>query len=269
MNSKEISRFIGKNILLRKIGFFLISITTLREWYIQKALNQILAQINKPFDFLDAGSGMGQHAIDVASTFPNARVTGIELDEEQVQDCNFFALKSGLKNFEFVQGDLSNFQQDKMYDVILCASVLEHISDDMGTLTRLNNTLKNNGYVLIYVPSSEQRVLASLERKINAITEKENKKYPHEHVRYYSEEELHEKLNKTGFNVIDSIITYGSFGRLAYDIVTSVQYSSLFKYIFPFYLMLVHPFVMLLMWADYKRNNKDGNGLMIVAQKKN
>ncbi len=268
MGSKEISQLFGKNIWLRKIGYFLIRLTTLREWYLHRAMKKILPNKEKPFRLLDAGSGMGQHAIAIAESYRNARVTGIELDSEQVQDCQDFALKIGLENVHFYKGDLTTFNYREEFDAIFCSSVLEHITDDTTVMRKLYKGLRENGSLIVYVPTSEKRVLVTLKRSMERQLKENNEKYPHQHVRYYSEEELVEKLEKTGFDILDSTITYGSFGRLAYDIVTTVQYSSFFLYIFPFYMMFIHPFVLLLMWADIYRKNENGNGLMILARKK-
>jgi len=265
MDSGEIARFIGKRILVRKLAFFFITVTMLREWYIRRSIRKILNR-NEKLSVLDAGSGMGQNAYQIAKKYPNATVIGIEKDGAQVDDCNYFAKKEKLNNLTFYQGDLADYQFDA-FDAILCCSVLEHIREDIKVLSGFHSALKENGSLLIYVPTSERRVLKSLERKINAKLERSGDEFPHEHVRYYTPQELSDKLESTGFHVESKTITYGPFGRLAYDIVTSVQYHSLFKYIFPFYLIFVHPFVLLLMLADYLKNNEDGNGLLIIARK--
>ena len=267
MDSKEISSFIGRKIYIRKLGFLFILWTTLREWYIRKGIRKICQPLNKKVTVLDAGSGLGQHAYFVARKWPLTEVTAIEVDEKQVKDCNYFVKKIGLENIEFLQGDLSQFNFNNKFDIILCSSVLEHIEDDQAVLSSYHDNLKQNGSLLVYVPTSEKRVLSSLDRKIKKQLKETGKALPHEHVRYYSKEELVSKLEKNGFEIKDIVITYGKYGRLSYDIVTSVQYSSVFKLLFPFYLLLIHPLVLLLMWADYLIKNNEGNGLLIIASK--
>jgi hypothetical protein len=97
---------------------------------------------------------------------------------------------------------------------------------------------------------------------------KSTTKLLHEHVRYYSKEEISSKLAQAGFEIKESHITYGHYGRYAYDIVTLVQYNRFFKLFFPFYFVFIHPYVMLLMWVDLIAENKTGNGLLVLAQKK-
>jgi len=267
MDSGQIARFIGKNNLLRKLAYHIISLTTLREWYIRAALAKIIPRNGCEFTLLDAGSGMGQHAWFVANRYPMARVTAVELDEKQVEDCRWFAEKEGLNNLQFHQADLSTFSTNAKYDSLMCCSVLEHIKEDDSVLESYYDMLKSDGKMLIYVPTGEKRVLAFLGRKIHNQLKKSGVKLPHQHVRYYSKDELVARLNDHGFSVDRSMITYGHYGRLAYDVVTAVQYHFLFKFLFPFYLLMVHPFILLLMWADYRRNNKQGNGLLVIASK--
>jgi 2-polyprenyl-3-methyl-5-hydroxy-6-metoxy-1,4-benzoquinol methylase len=268
MTSNEIARFIGNKPTLRSLVYSLIYITTLREWYIRSKLNKILFKNKDRFKLLDAGSGMGQHAIAVAKGHQHAIVAAFEKDDANVKDCNNFTAKRRIDNIAFFQGDLCDIQFDEEFDVILCGSVLEHIDDDVNILNRFYKALKDDGYVLIYVPSREQRILSSLRRKQQLIIRNSGKQYLHNHVRYYSPQELKNKLESIGFEIQDVTVTYGDFGALAYDIVTEVQYSAVFKYIFPLYLFLIHPLVLFLMVADFFKENRSGNGLMVVARKR-
>ncbi len=264
MTSQDIAGFIGNSSLLRRLAFIAVHLTTLREWYLRKVLKQTL---KKSFAFLDAGSGMGQHAVWIAENYPQSQVLGIDTDSRQIEDCRRFAKRNHIPNLAFESGSLDEVKLDTEFDHVLCASVLEHIENDDKVLKSFHKILKPNGTLIVYVPVSEKRVLKSLERKINKMTEHANAKYPHEHVRYYKQIELLDKLMKNGFKIKTSKQTYGTFGRWSYDIVTTVQYSRFFKLIFPFYFLLVHPFVMFLMWLDMRSENLDGNGLLVVAEK--
>ncbi|MBN1999981.1 methyltransferase domain-containing protein [candidate division KSB1 bacterium] len=266
MNSKQISQFFGNSVLRRNIGYFLIYITVLWEWYIRSCL--LKAVSNKSVkSFLDVGCGMGQHAFAVAQKYPHIQSVGLEVDAEQVADCNTYARKRGLTNITFIVQDLETFIAERKYDVILCSHILEHIHNDLKVISAMYSSLNDKGILIIYVPTSEERVLPWLGRSIHQMVKASGDKYPHQHVRYYTLGELVGKLKRNHFMIKYSKITYGHYGRLAYDIVTSVQYSPFFKLVFPFYLIMIHPIVLVLMWADFKGNNKDGNGLLVVAQK--
>lgn len=265
MTSNEIADFIGTNALLRKFAYIIIHLTTLREWYLRRELVKILTTMPPDFKFLDAGSGFGQHSCAIARKYPAASVLGIDIEKQQVNACNKLARAQKLTNLMFLEADLINLNDTNAFDSILCGSVLEHIEQDEQLLAKFRQALKIGGYLLVYVPIGETRVIPALERKMQKI--KSGKKYLHQHVRYYSMPEMIGKLKSHGFSIEKVTVTYGAFGKLAYDIVTWIQYSKAFKYIFPIYLVVIHPFVMLLMLIDFIRVNPDGNGLMILARK--
>ncbi|HNS73703.1 MAG TPA: methyltransferase domain-containing protein [bacterium] len=267
MNSKQISRLIGRSLWRRRAGYALIHLTTLREWYIARAMRRLLAAPAEMSSALDAGCGMGQHTYALARRAPALRIEAVEQDAEQAADLADFFQRLGLERVQVRAGDITRDDLGGAVDLILCCSVLEHIPDDLALLQRFHALLRERGSLLIYVPLSERRVLKSLERRIAAMTRAAGGELPHGHVRYYTPELLASRLGQCGFEVTRRELSYGPCGRLAYDLVTAVQFSSLFLVLFPFYLVLVHPFVLLLMAIDYFSVNRDGNGLLIVAGK--
>jgi len=269
MNSKEIAVWIGRRIWLRKLGYRVIHWTTLREWYIKKGLQRYCRDLSDDPEILDAGCGLGQHLYFCATHRPQAKVLGLERDPQQVEDLNDFLLRSRVVNARVACVDLNEWQSDRSYDVVLCGSVLEHLADDRSVLRKLAGCLKPGGHLLIYVPSAERRVLAALEKKMQRSLQASGKRYPHDHVRYYAPQELADKVRSVGLDILQQKITYGRWGRWAYDLVTWVQWHRFFKWIFPLYLLCVHPLVLPLMWLDVYSNNLCGNGLWMVAGKPN
>ncbi|MDZ7723103.1 MAG: methyltransferase domain-containing protein [candidate division KSB1 bacterium] len=265
MTSRQIADFVGKRLWMRRLLYIFIRITTLREWYLHRAVNQVFRRYPQPVHVLDAGSGMGQHSFHIARK-TRGHVVGIEADSSQVDDCRDAAEKLKL-SVHFRTGDIRSLDIERKFHLILCSSVLEHLNDDSSALNEFSRLLLPGGTLIVYVPVSEQRVLSFLDRKIQGQLRQVKSKYPHGHVRYYNAPELRGKLENAGFRVHETEKTYGPYGRLAYDIVTSVQYNSLFLWVFPIYFLLVHPFVMLLMWADLKHDKVSGNGLLMMAVK--
>lgn len=210
---------------------------------------------------------MGQHTYALARRAPALHIEAVEKDAEQAADLADFFQRLGLERVQVRAGDITRDDSGGVVDLILCCSVLEHIPDDLALLQRFYARLREHGSLLIYVPLSERRVLKSLERRIAAMTRAAGDELPHGHVRYYTPELLASRLGQCGFEVTRRELSYGPCGRLAYDLVTAVQFSPLFLVLFPFYLVLVHPFVLLLMAIDYFSANRDGNGLLMVAMK--
>jgi 2-polyprenyl-3-methyl-5-hydroxy-6-metoxy-1,4-benzoquinol methylase len=267
MRFDELTRLVGQRIWLRQLVFTLVRLTTLREWYLYSAIKKELKKHSNKFSFLDAGCGMGQFAFRIAKKYPSAKVTGLEQVDRRVQDNNRVAARMGLKNLEFFTRDISQLTEMNQYHFILCNSVLEHINDDIKTLEKLYDALYEKGILIIYVPSQEKRVLKALKRIQDHQIKKSKTGKLHDHIRYYSKNELVSKAVSVGFYCLQSTSTYGRFGRWSYDLVTFVQYHRHVKWLFPLYLIFLHPAVMILMWLDFIQNNKQGNGLMVVCQK--
>ena len=267
MNSREISRLIGRSTWLRRAGYGIIFLTTLREWYIARAMRRLIAADEGMGAALDAGCGMGQHSYALARKAPALRIEAIEQDAGQAADLADFFQRTGMEQVQVRAGDITRDDLGRPADLILCCSVLEHIPDDLALLRRFHAHLNDRGFLLIYVPLSERRVLKSLERRIAALTRATGDELPHGHVRHSTPQLLESRLRQCGFQVPQSELRYGPCGRLAYDLVTAVQFSPYFLLLFPFYLVLVHPFVLLLIAIDYFSINRDGNGLLMVAAK--
>lgn len=267
MTANEIEQYIGSNTFLRKLAYQAIFWTTLREWYIRRAHLNIIKRLPPDFGYLDAGSGLGQHSYFLAQKCPAATITGCEVNPEPVRNCNALARAEALVRLQFRVSDLSQLATDRSYDFIFCGSVLEHIEADQVVLRLFYDLLKTDGYLLIYVPMAEKRILPALKRKLAQLLQESGQKYLHDHVRYYSQPELRAKLTGADFHIEQMTITYGRFGRIAYDIVTWFQYHRFFKFIFVPYLLILHPLVLGLMALDFFGTNSDGNGLMVVARK--
>ncbi len=268
MNFDSLSIWIGKKTGLRKLAFFFIRVTTLRQWYIDRLLTQILKHQKTPFCFLDLGCGLGQYSFKIAKKHPDADIVAIDIDQQQIENCTHFARQEHLTNIRFFSKYIEELDEGLRCDVILCNSVLEHIKADQEVLSEFFNRLNQNGYLIVYVPVAEHRLLPNLARQQQHILYRTKKAFLHEHVRYYTKDELLAKLEQAGFAIEKCAYTYGVYGKLSYDIVTTVQYSPFFKLLFPFYLFLLHPYVLLLMWADYKSRIKRGNGFYVIARKR-
>ena len=267
MRFDELAKYIGNRPLMRNLAYRLVKIVTLREWYIAKGLNMIFEKQQTNFSFLDAGCGIGQHVIGVSKRFPQATVKGVEVDRYKVNDLSSFIARTGLENVNVSQGDVAQISEFNQYDIILCNSVLEHLSDDRQALDRFYSALRKNGHILIYVPTQEKRVLKALEKIQKNHLIESSTDLLHDHERYYHQNELNGKMHDAGFTIEKTTRTYNTFGRIAYDVVTLVQYHPHVKWIFPFYLILIQPFILILMAIDFFQDNQKGNGLMVIARK--
>jgi len=237
----------------------------LREWYVKRALRQLLREKKEPFAMFDAGSGFGQYSYYCARHFPPANILAVDVKEEQIADCREFFSKMRLGNVSFDVEDLTVPKHTEQFDFILSVDVMEHIQDDVLVFKNFYKALKSGGKVLINTPSNLGGSDAHDEHDASFIEE---------HARNgYSVEDITRKLKSAGFQMEKVTYTYGPIGSIGwrlgikYPMMMLNKTKTLFL-LLPFYYLATLWLTLLLMFFDYESNNKRGTGLLIVAAKR-
>lgn len=119
--------------------------------------NKILTGILEKEDhldhkLLDAGCGVGLASIYLSSRFHE--VCGVDIDRLKIKEAKILAEENRSKNVNFKRIDLltDGFTKDK-FDVIICFEVMEHVVSDRKLVYNLSKLLKNNGQLILSVPS--------------------------------------------------------------------------------------------------------------------
>lgn len=86
-------------------------------------------------------------------------------------------------------------------DSVLCLNVLEHIEDDLAGLRNIHSVLRSGGRAIVLVPN-DQKVYGTLDEALG-------------HYRRYSETELREKMQQTGFEV-ETVLMFNRISRPAW-----------------------------------------------------
>lgn len=125
---------------------------------------QFADYIKKQFPFLDddlplgnvnclvAGCGTGNHALEVASRFPDAAVTAIDLSRRSLAYGMRQAVRYGIANIEFFHGDLLEIEALKReFHFIESVGVLHHMEDPFKGFKALTEVLRSGGFMRIAV----------------------------------------------------------------------------------------------------------------------
>jgi SAM-dependent methyltransferase len=101
-------------------------------------------------DFLDYGSGDGY----IFNKLSERGIKNINLYAFEPLDCNYEQLLANVKENDLNVTCLKNLKNNKKFDYILCAEVLEHFSarNVIGHLDTFERILSDNGKVLVSVP---------------------------------------------------------------------------------------------------------------------
>jgi 2-polyprenyl-3-methyl-5-hydroxy-6-metoxy-1,4-benzoquinol methylase len=266
---RKLGKVFNRTPFMRKLFYRLLDLLLLRSWHINKELNKWARSNKAQRQVLDAGSGFGQYVFRMARKNPQWQITGLDVKEEQIEDCSNFFQKAGLSNARFEVADLTRLRYVDRFDLVLCVDVMEHIEADVLVLANYNKALKPGGMLLISTPSDQggSDVHQHDTKPEGAVG------FIDEHVRDgYGVNELHAKLKKAGFSTSEIRYQYGVPGRLSWKLsmkypILLLNTSKIFFVLLPFYYLLVFPFSLMLNLLDLLLSHKTGTGLIAKAWK--
>ncbi len=212
---RQLGNLFNRSTFLRRTFYHLLDLLLLRSWHVRKALRRF--RQDHPvanFQILDAGSGFGQYCYYLSKLLPGAKILGVDVKQEQMDDCNLFFQKIGkAENVSFKVADLTQYKSAGSYLLILSVDVMEHILEDEQVFANFSASLQSGGMLLISTPSDQggSDTDHHEEAGVHGFIE--------EHVRDgYNKEELTAKLLKAGFSKVEVAYTYGKYGSAAWKL---------------------------------------------------
>jgi len=242
--------------IFRKLFYLILDLLLLRQWYVKKEIKKHFKP-NKELSFYDAGAGFGQYSYFVLKHFKNAKVHAVDLKTDYMESFARYAQKkTSWHDFSVQQADLVDYVPDSKFDLIIAIDILEHIEDDVQVLKNFRKALNKHGKLIISSPS----------------TFDESAKFVEEHVRPgYDKSEIISKLKNAGFKIVSFEFSYGKLGHFAWLLtmkypLSLLGISKIFFLLLPFYYFFLYPVSALFMWIDLKFKNKEGTGVIVVAE---
>lgn len=251
--------------LLRIVFYKLLDLLLLRAWHIKREIRKLRSSLPQDAEILDAGSGFGQYSYFLAKKFPHGRLTGVDVKEEQIEDCiNFFG-KLGLSSrVNFRIADLTKFREEEKYNLVLSIDVMEHILEDVEVFKNFVFSMKKGGVLLISTPSDQGG---------SDVHDESDESFIEEHVRDgYNINEISDKLKSAGFSEVYARYSYGKPGGISWRLsmkypIMLLNTSRLFFILIPFYYLLTFPLSLVLNFFDVRLNHRKGTGLIVKAIK--
>ncbi len=216
--------------------------------------------------FLDAGCGDGTFAFYVASHFPGARVTAVDIGEQGLHGidttlgiCRRIHQQIPLTNLQFEQLDLRSLAAKEEYDFVYCFDVLEHIPENKLVLENIYKALRKDGSLLFRIPSRIQRRILS-----SRFTAAHAKWAAIEHLgQYYDMDSLLKDLESIGYKLRSARNTNGVLGRLSFELLEAMRYYHVSEVI----QFGAIPFLKILRWLDTRSKLREGDGLLVLCRK--
>lgn len=157
---------------------------------------------------LDVGCGTG--TIDFYIASKGISVLGIDVSTKAID----VARKSSYnlhveKNARFKCIPFTKFKTRKKFDLILCSEVLEHLTDDVGSVKKMFGLLKKGGLVIASSPSTSaplyrMGMLKNFDLEVG-------------HLRRYTQESFKSIFIKNRFIILESQLTESIIRNLLYS----------------------------------------------------
>ena len=250
---------------LRILFYKMLDLLLLRTWHIKREIGRVRSFLPRNAEILDAGSGFGQYSYYLAKKFPQSNITGVDVKDEQIEDCNNFFGKLGLAGrVSFKVADLTRFREEGKYSLVLSIDVMEHILEDVEVFRNFNYSMKTGGILLISTPSDQGG---------SDVHDDSDESFISEHVRDgYNLNEISEKLKSAGFSEVYARYSYGIPGGISWRLsmkypIIMLNTSKLFFILIPFYYLLTFPVCLVLNYFDVRGSHKSGTGLIVKAVK--
>ncbi|MCF8217412.1 MAG: methyltransferase domain-containing protein [Bacteroidales bacterium] len=261
---KVLGNFFNRTPAMRKVFYRMLDWLLLRTWHVKKELREWKKDKGDDVQILDAGSGFGQYDYALIRMNPKWTIEGIDVKEEQVEDCNQFFKKIGYPNVYFHVDDLTTYYKDNHFDLVLSVDVMEHILEDVEVFKNFYRSMKPGGMVLISTPSDQGG---------SDVHEHDDESFIEEHVRDgYNIEAIQEKLKTAGFQKTEARYSYGKPGQISWRLsmkypIKLLNVSKLFFILIPFYYLLAFPIACCLNYRDVNKQHPSGTGLIVKAWK--
>ena len=109
-----------------------------------------LPYLRAGMDVLDCGCGPGTITAGLAQAASPGKVTGIDLEESQLDHARENAAGLGLTNVAFASGGVHDLPyQDNLFDAVFSHAMLEHMHDPLAVLAEMRRVLKPGGLAAI------------------------------------------------------------------------------------------------------------------------
>ena len=262
---RGLGSFFNRSPRLRILFYKLLDLLLLRAWHIKNELRKYHRQNQGEMHILDAGSGFGQYTHFLSKLFRNSTIKGVDVKDEQIEDCNRFFKDIGKSNrVHFEIADLTKFTDENKYQLVVCVDVMEHIEEDVLVFKNFAESMTGNGMLLISTPSDQGG---------SDVHDHDDESFIEEHVRDgYNIKEIEEKLISAGFSSVISKYSYGWPGKISWRLsmkypITMLNTSKIFYILVPIYYLITFPFSIILNILDVHLRYKTGTGLIVKAFK--
>lgn len=152
---------------------------------------------SKPIEVLELGCAMGSTLNRIKRLWPNAKIHGVEYDPKVAEVASHIT--------DIRQGDVENMvipYEQKQFDYIICADVLEHLRDPEATVRRFMPYLKDDGHFLISLPNIRHQAVILMLALQGRFDYDDSGILDRTHIKFFTKDTAIEMLERAGLEVL-------------------------------------------------------------------
>jgi SAM-dependent methyltransferase len=172
---------------------YIVNIYNGRFYFISSIIKRFCQKRDGSIRLIDLGCGDGVWLYRLSKLhLDNLQLTGLDYNELRINRAR--ALLGETVNF--ITSDIGEFDNDK-YDIVILNHVIEHVQEDEALLRKIRNLVNRNGIIILGTPNEGNRLM-QWRNKRNNIT------LTTDHVHFYTENEIKNKIGNAGFNIVST-----------------------------------------------------------------
>lgn len=231
---------VGKRLKLRRVG-------------------ERLDHLNlRPQRILDAGAEDATFVYWLADRYPEATITGVDIDADAVSACLAARPKAYASRVDFRRIDGFGDLPSEHFDLVTAFDVLEHIKDDEEAARGLHSVTRTGGRLLVHVPRDQW---THLDGRIEVVPDDEAWKINPGHVRHgYSPERLRQLLTGAGFTIDEEDLWLRRYSVCAFRAYERLEHPAALR-------LLSIPVTEVCGHLDRRRPRSEGNSVWMATTK--
>ena len=183
----------------------------------EESLSKIVEKVSPNSIVLDIGCSTGMLGRYLALE-KGCIIDGVDIDEKALENCSPIYRKTVITNLE--TDDFTDYFTQESYDFIVVADVIEHLNDPIKLLLQLKLLIKPYGEIIFSIPNITH-IAAALELLLGNFNYRQQGLLDSTHLRFYSYENLVNKLANSGLYAWEVDAVYKDLGETEFGIEQS------------------------------------------------
>ena len=127
----------------------------------KQSLEFILPYLSMDMNVLECGCGPGAVTFEIAKIVTNGKVSGLDIDKNQIESNNLKLRDSALHNLKFEEGNILHLPYpDDSFDIVYMQALIVHIKSPLDAIKEAHRVLRKNGLIILREPVMDRAVIS-------------------------------------------------------------------------------------------------------------